>query len=169
MPRLVCAPPSVCMILPPPLPPNPPHPPPTPPLPSRPPPYLPPPTSKVGGGDFVRYMTEYNGQSNAHAHEGHTPTRDARKVFPVFSEQEFFTSTDFIPRCTSGVAVSDTARADDRLQVSFKYTSRHHGWYAAQVPHGTTYVVLTLSFLIRPVWPSTYEELVSLSQKKKDQ
>ena len=30
MPRLVCAPPSVCMILPPPLPPNPPHLPPTP-------------------------------------------------------------------------------------------------------------------------------------------
>ena len=44
--------------------------------------------------------------------------------------------------------------------------SRHHAWYAAQVPHGTTYVVLTLSLLIRPVWPSTYEELVSLSQKK---
>ena len=52
--------------------------------------------------------------------------------------------------------------------MSFKYTSRHHGWYAAQVPHGTTYVVLTLSLLIRPVWPSTYEELVSPSQKKKD-
>ena len=50
--------------------------------------------------------------------------------------------------------------------MSFKYTSRHHGWYAAQVPHGTTYVVLTLSLLIRPVWPSTYEELVSLSKKK---
>ena len=52
--------------------------------------------------------------------------------------------------------------------MSFKYTSRHHGWYAAQVPHGTTYVVLTLSLLIRPVWPSTYDELVSLSQKKKE-
>ena len=50
--------------------------------------------------------------------------------------------------------------------MSFKYTSRHHGCYAAQVPHRTTYVVLTLSLLIRPVWPSTYEELVSLSQKK---
>ena len=45
--------------------------------------------------------------------------------------------------------------------------SRHHGWYAAQVSHGTTYAVLTLSLLIRPVWPSTYEELVSLSQKRK--
>ena len=51
--------------------------------------------------------------------------------------------------------------------MSFKYTSRHHGWSAAQVPHGTTYVVLTLSLLIRPVWLSTYKELVSLSQKKK--
>ena len=50
--------------------------------------------------------------------------------------------------------------------MSSKYTSRHHGWYAAQVPHGTTYVVLTLSSLIRPVWPSAYEEIVSLSQKK---
>ena len=50
--------------------------------------------------------------------------------------------------------------------MSFKYTSRHHGWYAAQVSHGTTYVVLTLSLLIRPVWPSTYDELVSLSKKK---
>ena len=50
--------------------------------------------------------------------------------------------------------------------MSFKYTSHHHGWYAAQVPHGTTYVVLTLSLLIRPVWPSTYEELVSLSNKR---
>ena len=54
----------------------------------------------------------------------------------------------------------------DRLQMSFKYTSRHHGWYAAQVSHRTTYVVLTLSLLIRPVWPSTYDELVSLSKKK---
>ena len=44
--------------------------------------------------------------------------------------------------------------------------SRHHLWYAAQVSHGTTYVVLTLSLLIRPVWPSTYKELVSLSKKK---
>ena len=51
--------------------------------------------------------------------------------------------------------------------MRFKYTSRHHGWYAAQVPHGTTYVVLTLSLLIRPVWPSTYDELVSLSKTKK--
>ena len=51
--------------------------------------------------------------------------------------------------------------------MSFKYTSRHHGWYAAQVSHGATYVVLTLSLLIRPVWPSTYEEFVSLSKKKK--
>ena len=50
--------------------------------------------------------------------------------------------------------------------MSFKYTSRHHGWYAAQVSHGTTYVVLTLSLLIRPVWPSTCVELVSLSKKK---
>ena len=50
--------------------------------------------------------------------------------------------------------------------MSFKYTPRHHGWYAAQVSHGTTYVVLTLSLLIRPVWPSTYDELVSLSKKK---
>jgi hypothetical protein len=50
--------------------------------------------------------------------------------------------------------------------LSFKYTSRHHRWYAAQVPHGTTYVVLTLSLLIRPVWPRTYDELVSLSKKK---
>ena len=50
--------------------------------------------------------------------------------------------------------------------MSFKYTSRHHGWYAAQVPHGTTYVALTLSLLIRPVWSSYYEELVSLSKKK---
>ena len=31
------------------------------------------------------------------------------------------------------------------------------------------YVVLTLSLLIRPVWPSTYEELVSLSKTKKVQ
>ena len=38
---------------------------------------------------------------------------------------------------------------------------------ATAVSHGTTYVVLTLSLLIRPVWPSTYDELVSLSQKKK--
>ena len=52
--------------------------------------------------------------------------------------------------------------------MSFKYTSRHHAWYAAQVPHGTAYVVHTLSLMIRPVWPSTYEELVSLSQKKTD-
>ena len=51
--------------------------------------------------------------------------------------------------------------------MSFTYTSHHHGWYAAQVSHGTTYVVLTLSLLIRPVWPSNYQELVSLSQKKK--
>ena len=51
--------------------------------------------------------------------------------------------------------------------MSFKNTSRHHGWYAAQVSHGTTYVVLTLSLLIRPVWPSTYDELVSLSKKKR--
>ena len=36
------------------------------------------------------------------------------------------------------------------------------------VPHGTAYVVLTLSLLIRPVWPSTYEELVSLIKKKKN-
>ena len=50
--------------------------------------------------------------------------------------------------------------------MSFKYTYRHHAWYAAQVSHGTTYVVLTLSLLLRPVWPSTYEELVSLSKKK---
>ena len=49
--------------------------------------------------------------------------------------------------------------------MSFKCTSRHHGWYAAQVSHGTTYVVLTLSLLIRPVWPSTYDELVSLRKK----
>ena len=32
-----------------------------------------------------------------------------------------------------------------------------------------TYVVLTLSLLIRPVWPSTYDELVSLSQKKEEE
>ena len=52
--------------------------------------------------------------------------------------------------------------------MSFKYTSRHQWWYAAtQESHGTTYVVLTLSLLIRPVWPSTYDELVSLIQKKK--
>ena len=77
MPRLVCAPPFVCMILPPP-PPEPTPSPPTPPYLLDPPPYLPPtsplpppytppyppplhppyppPTSKVGGGDFVRYM-----------------------------------------------------------------------------------------------------------------
>ena len=50
--------------------------------------------------------------------------------------------------------------------MSFKYTSRHQWWYATQESHRTTYVVLTLSLLIRPVWPSTYDELVSLSQKK---
>ena len=49
--------------------------------------------------------------------------------------------------------------------MSFKYTSLHHGWYATQAPHGTTYVVLKLSLLFRPDWPSTYEELVSLSKK----
>ena len=51
--------------------------------------------------------------------------------------------------------------------MSFKYTSHHHWWYATQVLHGTTYVVLTLSLLIRSIWPSTYDELVSQSQKKK--
>ena len=77
MPRLVCAPPSMCMILPPPFHPThpiPPLPPPyllDPPLPSRPPPptsppYPLPPTpppytppylqGRGGGGDFVRYM-----------------------------------------------------------------------------------------------------------------
>ena len=50
--------------------------------------------------------------------------------------------------------------------MSFKYTSHHHWWYATQESHGATYVVLTLSLLIRPVWPSTYDELVSLSKKK---
>ena len=43
--------------------------------------------------------------------------------------------------------------------------SRHHGWYGAQASHRTRYVVLTLSLLIRPVWPSTYDELVSLRKK----
>ena len=47
------------------------------------------------------------------------------------------------------------------------FTPHHHWWYATQESHGATYVVLTLSLLIRPVWPSTYEELVSLSQKKR--
>ena len=47
------------------------------------------------------------------------------------------------------------------------YASHHHWWYATQESHGATYVVLTLSLLIRPVWPSTYDELVSLRQKKK--
>ena len=51
--------------------------------------------------------------------------------------------------------------------MSFKYTSRHQWWYATQESHGTTYVVLTLSLLVRPVWPSTYDVLVSLSRKKK--
>ena len=31
------------------------------------------------------------------------------KFFSVFSQQNFFTSTDFISGCPSGVAVSDTA------------------------------------------------------------
>ena len=74
IPRLVFAPPSVCMILPPPFPPNPLRPPLPPPYPLYPllppptPPYLPPlpplpppPTPALhlqgrGGGDFVRYM-----------------------------------------------------------------------------------------------------------------
>ena len=50
--------------------------------------------------------------------------------------------------------------------MSFKYTSHHHWWYATQESHGATYVVLTLSLLIRPVWPSTYDEIVSVRQKK---
>ena len=50
--------------------------------------------------------------------------------------------------------------------MSFKYTSHHHWWYATQESHGATYVVLTLSLLIRLVWPSTYDELV-VSDKKK--
>ena len=54
---------------------------------------------------------------------------------------------------------------NDKLQKSFKYTSHHHGWYATQVSHGTAYVVLTLSLLIRFVWPSTHNALVSLRQK----
>ena len=33
---------------------------------------------------------EHNGQSNAHAHGGHNPTRDARKVFPGFLMTEIF-------------------------------------------------------------------------------
>ena len=71
------------------------------------------------------------------------------RVVSLFSHcRTLFTTTDFFSRCPSGVAVSDTARADGRLQVSFKYTSRHHELYAAQVLHGTTYVVLTLSLLV---------------------
>ena len=53
--------------------------------------------------------------------------------------------------------------------MSFKYASHRHWWYAIQASHGTTYVVLTLSLLIRPVWPSTYDELVSLRLKKNKQ
>ena len=51
------------------------------------------------------------------------------------------------------------------LQMSFKYTSHRLWWYAIQASHGTAYVVLTLSLLIWPVWPSTYDELVSPRQK----
>ena len=53
--------------------------------------------------------------------------------------------------------------------MSFKYASHHLWWYATQESHGATYVVLTLSLLIWPVWPSTYDELVSLRQKKNNQ
>ena len=61
-----------------------------------------------------------------------------------------------------------TSRGEDKLGARDKIlnTSHHHWWYATQESHGATYVVLTLSLLIRPVWPSTYDELVSLSQKK---
>ena len=69
--------------------------------------------------------------------------------------------------CLRAVAVSDTAYVNDRYQMSRRYTSHHHRWHAIQESHGTTYVVLTLSLLIRPVWPSTCGEPVSQSQKKK--
>ena len=66
----------------------------------------------------------------------------------------------------------DTSEVRDQINICFEklgvFGLTHPG---KQVPNQnpTTNPLLTLSLLIRPVWPSTYDELVSLSQKKKQQ
>ena len=113
----------------------------------------------------------HNGQTNARVHEGHISTRCAQQGFSLSSHRRtFYTTTDFFFACPSGVAVSDAARADDRLHVSFKCTSHHHGWYAAQVPHGTTYatcICCTYTVITDPARLAEYLRRTCKSEQKK--